>query len=638
MDVNKHNFAIYGKYPLTRSHLGKIIINDRMHGIYGMHGRGCKNPKLVKEVSEKFNFLDKLIPSRLLESKGYAIIKETARIISAISPESMSGRAIELILRAIVATAAAVASLGAGGDIIVNTLFTIKKGLFFIASVILFFDDFFQTISVAKEDIADTVQIGTEDELTKMKEAAESKGMTENTQELIESVKIEEIKDDVEIANELNQKENIDEKIDLPPEKEEEIEVKEGGELMLSNFSGGERVMDPDLKRFVADIFQIDFKCGPNGVGIWVKKIFKTYKFEGRNLPICDVLAPIYPAFSGFISNAIGGLVPDIGVVAVTTIEMLLSSRRGRKLILKGLIFIVNTFYKQIPAKYRKMIQNPDLFAKKIIKTFTKLKFQIRYLIGLKVSKYAKKKCFLAAHDKGKEIGAENGLNDKYALILENEENDIDEKIKLDEDRLNAMKETIPEKFNQYYNSTTDKKEMKCTSKNHQCCYEGFEYGYILGYHNGFGRSKKHIERIKKDLPKEVETFEEEIPDELPENIPQEEIPENIRKEIQEEIEEKRNNPENQEGSLEGGFNPMSLNPAAMVYEKLMKSIAKKVAKKVARKIAVALKLNKLLEKRIVYIESMIEYIMEKVTMLVHMVTKLIAFAYALMYIIKECA
>jgi len=506
-------------------------------------------------------------------------------VISSISPQSISGQAIELILQAILATTAAVGSLGYGGDIIVNMLFTIKKGLFFVASIILFFDNFFGTLSVEKEDLTETMQIGTEKELRQTKEKIdESKLIQETTLNAFDQIVILEEKDDLVVANEINQAENINEEIESEDTGESEILTEE-----LLQEGGAEREIDPDLKRFIADIFQIDFKCGPNGVDKWVKKIFKTYKIEGRNLPICDVLAPIYPAFAGFISNAIGGLVPDVGIVAITTLDLLMTSKKGLKIIFKGLIFIVNSFYKQVPKKIRKLIQSPELLDKKMKKTFDRLRMQLRYIVGLKVSKFRREPCFKRASADGKEQGLNDGINDKYS---EMKATNI-EKIPITLEKIERIKETMRTNY----------------FTGNKCHDEGFEFGYVSGYFGGFNKSKKNIERrmnINNDHEEEKEESEEYIPE-----------------------------------GIEGGTILQAAikvaNPT-ILYKKLIFAVGKKVAKKVARRVTIATKLNKVIEKRIDYIESMLGQLIENSKILVHMIHKLLAFAYALMYIFRECA
>lgn len=256
----------------------------------GLFNKCKREYPLVTDVTEATDVLNALFPVRILGSDGYHTFIQALDIVKIFSPSTDLGRMLETAIQALVATGAAVLSLGMGGDMIVNAIFTVKKGVFFAIDIIQFIDYILGTMTI----------------------------------------QVEEIRDQTEFQQEMQKIQNIQ--------------------------------LDPDAIRFIADLFNINFNDGPDGVKCWVDAIYKKYEMEGTNIFLCQALMPLYFPLVDFITNFIGTSVPDVGIVVIETLKKTMRTNYGKKMGMNIIIKQLKRSYKKIPKRFRKMIENPEKF------------------------------------------------------------------------------------------------------------------------------------------------------------------------------------------------------------------------------------------------------------------------------------
>jgi hypothetical protein len=108
----------------------------------------CKQYPLVEDITEASDILNALFPARILGSDGYHIFLKFLDVVKLFNPSSDLGKLLETAIQAVVATSAAVFTMGLGGDRIVNAVFTIKKGIFFSIDIIQFIDYVLGTLTI----------------------------------------------------------------------------------------------------------------------------------------------------------------------------------------------------------------------------------------------------------------------------------------------------------------------------------------------------------------------------------------------------------------------------------------------------------------------------------------------------------
>lgn len=323
-EINMGNMMGYGLDDLDKysDNYVDIDVNNLMGGgiidtFKNLFKKCKKEYPLIEELPENANILDNLFPSSVVGSGAYTSIVWIANALSRITPDSTGGKTIEMMIQSIVATLATIASLGAGGDMIVNLLFTIKKGIFFVATIIRTIDNIVGTMTIPEEQLQETLNLGRD----------------------IDGNSDQEI-------------------VDVPAQ------------------------IDPNSKLFIANLLSVDFRDGPKGVECWVKQIFKKYNNIDTSLFVCEALRPIYPALASFIANIIGGMIPDVGVVVINSIQLAMSTKKGQNMGIKIILKLIRKFYKQIPKGVRKMLQDPILMDETITNLFTSLQDGLHDIFG----------------------------------------------------------------------------------------------------------------------------------------------------------------------------------------------------------------------------------------------------------------
>jgi hypothetical protein len=278
----------------------------------GLFSSCKKSYPLVEDITEASDVLNALFPARILGSDGYYTFLRALEIVKMFSPSTDMGKLLETGIQAVVATGAAVLSLGLGGDMIVNAVFTVKKGIFFAIDIIQFIDYVLGTITIPVEQIGDQ------------------------------------------------------------PEFEQNMQK-------IQNIQ-----LDPDAIRFIADLFNINFNDGPNGVKCWVDAIFKKYNMEGTNIFLCQALMPLYFPLVEFIANFIGTSIPDVGIVVIETLKKLMKTNFGKSMGMNIVIKQLKRSYRRIPKKFRKMIENPAKFKEFIDSELNYQRESLRKAFGIR--------------------------------------------------------------------------------------------------------------------------------------------------------------------------------------------------------------------------------------------------------------
>lgn len=118
--------------------------------------------------------------------------------------------------------------------------------------------------------------------------------------------------------------------------------------------------VDKDAITYVSDIFNINLEDGIEGVECWTRQLRKKYDKENTRVFVCDILRKIYPHAVEFIGNLIGTMIPDVGVVAGTTIIYMMKTNMGKNKMIGDIIRQLKKQYKKISKKMRRMIEDPD--------------------------------------------------------------------------------------------------------------------------------------------------------------------------------------------------------------------------------------------------------------------------------------
>lgn len=106
-----------------------------------------KKYKIITDTQDMEDVLSKLIPVSIINGDVYTTIIELTEKISQLTPSTTTGYYSEKILQILTASGAAIVTLGAGGDMIVNLIFTIKNGLVFISKIIQLIDEVIGTVT-----------------------------------------------------------------------------------------------------------------------------------------------------------------------------------------------------------------------------------------------------------------------------------------------------------------------------------------------------------------------------------------------------------------------------------------------------------------------------------------------------------
>jgi hypothetical protein len=278
---------------------------DYLNGGFSLFS-SCKKYQLVENLDDNDELMNSLFPSNIVGSGAYKRVIQLSSSIQNLPSDSEIGYYIEKAIQVAAASGAAVATLGAGGDMLVNLLFTIKHALVMAARIITTINEIVEMITVQHNEPAQEQSDGT---------AEKSEAVTK---------------------------------------------------------------VDPDAVRFLSDLLNIDFRDGPNGVECWIKQIFKLYKTDQTNIFVCNILQKIYPSLVEFISNMIGTMVPNAGVVVSSAIVMVMNTNIGKKMAMGRVISMLKKQYKKIPKNLKKMIQDPDLLEKTMTDGFEGLQSVLR--------------------------------------------------------------------------------------------------------------------------------------------------------------------------------------------------------------------------------------------------------------------
>lgn len=134
------------------SYLNDIDFEETNKIIGGGLFNWCKKYPIIEDEQQVSNMMEKLFPSSLVNGTAYKIIISLSEQVSSLSPKTTTGYLTEKIVQASSATGAAVATYGAGGDMAVNSVFTIKDGLIFAAKLIKMINDLSKTLLEKKQD------------------------------------------------------------------------------------------------------------------------------------------------------------------------------------------------------------------------------------------------------------------------------------------------------------------------------------------------------------------------------------------------------------------------------------------------------------------------------------------------------
>ena len=138
------------------------------------------------------------------------------------------------------------------------------------------------------------------------------------------------------------------------------------------NAETGQTEIDPNAVRFLYDVLSANFDEGPDGVKCYIDYMFKIYGEKEARVFICDLFSMAYNEMVDFIGASIASAIPDIGFVLGRGVVKMMRTEFGKRKVIKT---IMRYYYKKIPGKMQKLIQNKDElsnFLKKYIKIITK--------------------------------------------------------------------------------------------------------------------------------------------------------------------------------------------------------------------------------------------------------------------------
>lgn len=257
-----------------------LAINKLLGG--GLFSSCGKKHQIITDVQQTSNIMEQLFPSSLVDGVAYKTIIMLSNQVSSLSPKSTFGMITEKVVQTTSATGAAVATYGAGGDIAVNFVFTIKDGLIFAAKIIQMIENLSRTLT----------------------------------------------------------------------------------ERVITQSQEVKTVVSDDAIRFITNIVSIDFKEGIDGVECWVGDIMEHFKNTDARVFACDIFKQIYPELINFISNLMGTMIPNVGVVIKESILYVMKKDIGKNIMLNQIINQLKKQYKKIPKMFRRMLENPELLEK----------------------------------------------------------------------------------------------------------------------------------------------------------------------------------------------------------------------------------------------------------------------------------
>lgn len=239
-----------------------------------MGGRCDKYP-LVEDTTEISELLDKLFPPTILGGNVVDTIQQINNTVMKLSTESNLWYYIEKIIQAGASIGAAAGTAGAGGDMAVSLIFTIRHGVDMASRVV---NTVFRFRDIVFEEREEGMGVSTE------------------------------------------------------------------------------------TVRFLGDLFNIDFRDGPDGVDCWVGQMFKQYNMDNMNVVICQLLneTRIYQKMTEFVGNFIGSMIPDAGFLVSSFIIKFMSSNFGKRSMMRTIIKMLKKKYKKIPKSVRLIIQDPN--------------------------------------------------------------------------------------------------------------------------------------------------------------------------------------------------------------------------------------------------------------------------------------
>lgn len=263
---------------------------------YNQNGKGlfshCKTYEIVTDIKDVSQITNNFFPSSLVDGNAYKIIQMLCDEVLTLVPESNTGYYAEKIVQISTATGMAVGTAGAGGDMAVNAVFTIKDGLIFAAKIIKIVDELIKTVSERKDD--------------------------------------------------------------------------------------GTTNISDDAVKFMYNFVSINFNDGTDGVKCHVQQLMKLLKTEKSRVFVCEIMQKAYPSMVNFISNLMGTMVPDVGVVVKETILYVMKKEFGKNLFIKQIIKTLKKQYGKVPKKFRKMLEEPDKLGKFITEIFQGLQEFLR--------------------------------------------------------------------------------------------------------------------------------------------------------------------------------------------------------------------------------------------------------------------
>jgi hypothetical protein len=255
---------------------------------YNQKGMGlfsrCKTYDIVDDIKDISQITNNFFPSSLIDGNAYKIIQSLCDQVLTLVPETNTGYITEKIVQITTATGMAVGTAGAGGDMAVNAVFTIKDGLIFSAKIIKVIDEIIKTVT-------------------------------------------------------------------------------EQG-------NNGETTISDDAIKFMYNFVSINFNDGIDGVKCHVQQLMKYMKSEKSKVFVCELMQKVYPEMVNFISNLMGTMIPDVGVVVKETILYVMKKEYGKNMLIKQIIKTLKTQYNKVPKKFRNMLENPDQLEKFMLDMF----------------------------------------------------------------------------------------------------------------------------------------------------------------------------------------------------------------------------------------------------------------------------
>lgn len=151
-----------------------------------------------------------------------------------------------------------------------------------------------------------------------------------------------------------------------------------------------QQLQDPEILRMIYNLLDINFTEGIEGVRCKVKYIFSENKRISVNMLLCELFRRVYPKMAEFIGSLMSASIPNSGGLPQILIVRAMKTNAGKNYMMSMVIKKLKKFYKKVPKKYRKMLEDPNKLENYLSRILSKGAFIYGAKIQKQVIKYIK--------------------------------------------------------------------------------------------------------------------------------------------------------------------------------------------------------------------------------------------------------